>query len=152
MSSSLREYAADPATAAYTTGSYSNIKVEKVDDHTVKVIFKEPRTPFWADPFVGVVGQILPKHHFGEYKGAKSREAPGNLKPVGTGPYKFVDFKPGDILTGRAHRGLPRQEPAAFRPRSRSRAAAMPSRRPAPCSRTGELDLCPEPAGRRRDP
>jgi peptide/nickel transport system substrate-binding protein len=93
------EYAADPATAAYTTGSYTNIKVEKVDDHTVKVIFPEPR-PFWADPFVGVVGQILPKHHFAEYKGAKSREAPANLKPVGTGPYKFVDFKPGDILTG----------------------------------------------------
>ncbi|MCP4560546.1 MAG: peptide ABC transporter substrate-binding protein [Bosea sp.] len=93
------EYAADPATAAYTTGSYTNIKVEKVDDHTVKVIFKEA-TPFWADPFVGVVGQIIPKHHFGEYKGAKSREAPANLKPVGTGPYKFADFKPGDILTG----------------------------------------------------
>ncbi len=93
------EYAADPATAAYTTGAYSNIKVEKIDDHTVKITFKEP-TPFWADPFVGVTGQILPKHHFGEYKGAKSREAPANLKPVGTGPYKFVDFKPGDILTG----------------------------------------------------
>ena len=36
------EYAADPATAAYTTGSYKDIKVEKIDDHTVKVIFKEP--------------------------------------------------------------------------------------------------------------
>lgn len=93
------EYAADPATAAYTTGAYKDIKVEKIDDLTVKVIFKEP-TPFWADAFVGVTGQILPKHHFGEYKGAKSREAPANLKPVGTGPYKFVDFKPGDILTG----------------------------------------------------
>ncbi|WP_293800263.1 peptide ABC transporter substrate-binding protein [uncultured Bosea sp.] len=93
------EYAADPATAAYTTGSYKDIKVEKVDDHTIKVIFKEP-TPFWADAFVGVAGMIIPKHHFGEYKGAKSREAPANLKPVGTGPYKFADFKPGDILTG----------------------------------------------------
>jgi peptide/nickel transport system substrate-binding protein len=93
------EYAADPATAAYTTGSYSNIKVEKIDTHTIKVIFQEA-TPFWADPFVGVAGMIIPKHHFGEYKGAKSREAPANLKPVGTGPYKFVDFKPGDIVLG----------------------------------------------------
>ncbi|WP_375459405.1 peptide ABC transporter substrate-binding protein [uncultured Enterovirga sp.] len=93
------EYAADPGTAAYTTGSYNNIKVEKLDDYAVKITFKEP-TPFWADPFVGVTGQILPKHHFGDYKGAKSRDAPANLKPVGTGPYKFVDFKPGDVLTG----------------------------------------------------
>ena len=93
------EYAADPATAAYTTGAYKDIKVEKVDDLTVKVIFSKP-TPFWADPFVGVAGMIIPKHHFAEYKGAKSREAPANLKPVGTGPYKFADFKPGDILTG----------------------------------------------------
>ena len=93
------EYAADPATAAYTTGSYKDITVEKVDTHTFKVIFKEA-TPFWADPFVGVAGMIIPKHLFGEYKGAKSREAPANLKPVGTGPYKFAEFKPGDILSG----------------------------------------------------
>ena len=43
---------------------------------------------------------IIPKHLFGPYAGAKSREAPTNLKPVGTGPYKFVDFKPGDIVRG----------------------------------------------------
>ncbi|WP_407187785.1 peptide ABC transporter substrate-binding protein [Bradyrhizobium centrosematis] len=91
------QYAADLATAAYTTGSYKDIKVEKIDDYAVKVIFKAP-TPFWADPFVGSVGQILPKHHFGDYVGAKSREAPGNLKPVGTGPYRFVEFKPGDMI------------------------------------------------------
>ncbi|MBN9442382.1 peptide ABC transporter substrate-binding protein [Bosea sp. (in: a-proteobacteria)] len=93
------EYAKDPATAAYTTGSYKDIKVEKVNDHAIKVIFAQP-TPFWADPFVGTVGQILPKHRFADYVGAKSREAPDNLKPVGTGPYKFVEFKPGDVLTG----------------------------------------------------
>jgi peptide/nickel transport system substrate-binding protein len=43
---------------------------------------------------------IIPKHHFAEFKGAKSREAPANLKPIGTGPYKFVDFKPGDLVRG----------------------------------------------------
>ncbi len=43
---------------------------------------------------------IIPKHLFEAYKGAKSREAPTNLKPVGTGPYQFADFKPGDIVRG----------------------------------------------------
>ena len=43
---------------------------------------------------------IIPKHLFADYIGAKSRDAPTNLKPVGTGPYKFVDFKPGDMVRG----------------------------------------------------
>jgi peptide/nickel transport system substrate-binding protein len=96
------EYAADPATAATTIGSYKDIKVEKIDSHTVKVIFQKP-TPFWADPFVGVRGLFIPKHLFEQYKGDKSRDAPANLKPVGTGCYKFTDFKPGDLLTGVAN-------------------------------------------------
>src|SRR5215213_5384510 len=93
------EYAKDPGTAATTSGSYSGIKVEKVDDFTVRVLFSKP-TPFWADAFVGVRGMIIPKHLFADYIGAKSRDAPANLKPVGTGPYKFVDFKPGDMVRG----------------------------------------------------
>ena len=41
---------------------------------------------------------ILPKHLFADYIGGKSRDAPANLKPVGTGAYMFVDFKPGDLV------------------------------------------------------
>jgi len=93
------EYARDPATAAVTSGVYKDLTVTKVDDLTVLVSFKKP-TPFWATAFVAAEGMIIPKHLFGPYSGAKSRDAPNNLKPIGTGPYTFVDFKPGDIVLG----------------------------------------------------
>jgi peptide/nickel transport system substrate-binding protein len=93
------EYCADPATASVSIATYKDIKVEKIDSHTIKVNFAKP-VPFWADAFVGVRGMVLPKHLFAAFKGDKSREAPTNLKPVGTGPYRFVDFKPGDIVRG----------------------------------------------------
>ena len=82
-----------------TIGVYKDVTVTKVDDYTVLVSFKKP-TPFWATAFVAAEGMIIPKHLFGPYAGAKSRDAPTNLKPVGTGPYKFVDFKPGDMVLG----------------------------------------------------
>jgi peptide/nickel transport system substrate-binding protein len=93
------EYAADPATAATTIGSYKDVKVEKIDDFTVRVRFSKP-TPFFADAFVGNQGMLIPKHLFADYKGEKSRDAPANLHPVGTGAYRFVDFKPGDLVKG----------------------------------------------------
>ena len=65
-----------------------------------RVKFQKP-TPFWADAFVGVGRHDHPQAPVrADYNGAKSREAPTNLKPVGTGPYKFVDFKPGDMVQG----------------------------------------------------
>jgi peptide/nickel transport system substrate-binding protein len=93
------DYSRDPATAAVSSGVYNDLTVEKVNDLTIRINFKQP-TPFWANAFVGAYGCIIPKHQFAEYKGSRSREAPNNLKPVGTGPYKFVEFKPGDIVRG----------------------------------------------------
>jgi len=95
------EYVMDPGTAAVTIGSYRDIvRIDKLDSHTVKIGFKSP-TPFWAAAFCGAdTGPIIPKHLFQAFKGDKSREAPTNLKPVGTGPFKFLDFKPGDIVRG----------------------------------------------------
>jgi peptide/nickel transport system substrate-binding protein len=95
-------YAGDPATSMVTVATYKDIKVEKLDSHTVKVTYPKP-TPFWAEAFTGTFGCILPKHVFEAYSGAKSRENPANVKPVGTGPYKFVEFRPGDMLVGEAN-------------------------------------------------
>jgi len=96
------QYAGDPAAAMTTVNTYKDIKVTKIDSHTVRVDFPKP-APFWAEPLVGSWGLILPKHVFEPYMGAKSRENPANLKAVGTGPYKVVDFKPGDMLRAAAH-------------------------------------------------
>jgi peptide/nickel transport system substrate-binding protein len=93
------EFVKDPASACVTIAVWKDVTVEKVDDYTIRVGYQKP-TPFWATAFVAAEGMVIPKHLFGPYSGAKSRDAPTNLKPIGTGPYKFVDFKPGDIVRG----------------------------------------------------
>ncbi len=98
------EFCKDPATSSSLISVYRDIMVTKVDSHTVRIVFPKA-TPFWAEPFVGTTGMIIPRHLFKDYMGAKSREAPMNQKPVGTGPYKFADFKPGDMLRATAYDG-----------------------------------------------
>ena len=97
MSSFTWEYAADPATGAVTSGSYQNIKqIDKLDEHTIKAgAFVEP-TLFWYDAFVASVVKSCPNIWWASTKG-KFPQFPYNLKPVGTGPYKMVEFKPGDV-------------------------------------------------------
>src|SRR5689334_2240534 len=87
------EYVADPATGAPSVGNFLDAKrVEALDPLTVKVTYNQPK-PFWA-----LIGFVIPKHVFAPYTGSKSREAPNNSKPIGTGPYRFVDFRPGDLI------------------------------------------------------
>ncbi|MBE9041228.1 peptide ABC transporter substrate-binding protein [Oscillatoriales cyanobacterium LEGE 11467] len=92
------EFISNPEVASTNAGLYEFIdRVEAIDDLTVEVIFRDV-TPAWSLPFVGSEGLILPKHLFEDYSGANSREAPANLMAVGTGPYRVVEFKPGDIV------------------------------------------------------
>ncbi|MBK1657720.1 peptide ABC transporter substrate-binding protein [Paracraurococcus ruber] len=93
------EFARNPQTAATTSGSYTGVNVVKVDDFTVRVEFDKP-TPFWADAFCSASGALIPKHLFGSFNGPNARDAPNNIRPVGTGPYRFASFAPGDVLRG----------------------------------------------------
>jgi peptide/nickel transport system substrate-binding protein len=90
------EFAVDPASATTSRAPFEEVaQVEKLDSHTVKVVFKRPQ-PYWGVVFVG--GGLIPRHVFGPHKGAAAREAAGMVKPVGTGPYRLVDFTPGDLV------------------------------------------------------
>ena len=91
------QYVMDPATASPgVVGLQAIERAEAVDSHTLKLTFKAP-TPFWMAAFCGV-SMIIPRHVFEPYRGSRAREAPANLRPVGTGPYRCVDFKSGDII------------------------------------------------------
>jgi peptide/nickel transport system substrate-binding protein len=90
------QFALDPGTAASTRPGFLEVsKVDKIDPYTVKVIFEKPQ-PFWAVVFAS--GGLIPRHVFESVKGAGAREAVGMIKPVGTGPYRLVEFRTGDVI------------------------------------------------------
>jgi peptide/nickel transport system substrate-binding protein len=92
------EYITNPAVGATSASSYDQVKsVRVIDDHTVKVEFKDVN-PAWAQPFVGVKGMIIPRHVFKSYNGPNAAESPANRMAVGTGPYCVKEFKEEDIL------------------------------------------------------
>jgi peptide/nickel transport system substrate-binding protein len=93
------QYITNPEVASPDTQTADGVtNVEAVDAHTVKVTFKAPN-PYPYQIFTSGLGTILQKKQFQPYLGANAKDAPGNLAPIGTGPYKVVDFKPGDVVT-----------------------------------------------------
>ncbi len=94
-------YATDAKTAATTFAQYEGIAAAtRIDAETVRFEFEKP-TPSWHR---SAAVALVPKHLFEAFGGVRSRDAPANLRPVGTGPYRFVDFKPGDLLRGEINR------------------------------------------------
>jgi peptide/nickel transport system substrate-binding protein len=93
------EFVVNEATAATTFATYDVIEdIEVVDDLTVTLHFKDAN-PQWFGPFTGgYVGQVLPSHILKDFVGEKARDAEFNLKPIGTGPYKVDEFRPGDVI------------------------------------------------------
>jgi peptide/nickel transport system substrate-binding protein len=92
------EFSSNPDTTTTTFAAFESIaSIDTPDDYTVVINFAEPN-PAWFTPFVGPLGMILPQHLFQDYTGAAARDAPYNLAPIGTGPYKVRDFRAGDVV------------------------------------------------------
>ncbi len=92
------QYVMNPDVKSSSAGSYSDVEsVEALDDHTVKINFKQP-TAAWDTPFVGPFGMIIPRHIFEAYNGANFADAPENLQAIGTGPYFVSEYRKEDVL------------------------------------------------------
>jgi peptide/nickel transport system substrate-binding protein len=93
------DYTINPDTTSTTQASYTAIdSIETPDDYTVVIKFKNPN-PAWFDSFVGPNGLVIPEHIMKDFVGTAARDAPFNLAPIGTGPFKVKEFKPGDVVT-----------------------------------------------------
>jgi peptide/nickel transport system substrate-binding protein len=68
--------------------------VETPDDHTAVFRFSQP-TPFqMIRNALPVISHVLPRHL---YEGTVIAENPLNTAPVGTGPFRFVEHRPGEF-------------------------------------------------------
>jgi peptide/nickel transport system substrate-binding protein len=90
--------------------------IDTPDDGTVIFSFKQPYGPLLQRLDV-VEAPIIPKHI---YEGKDLQKDPANLQPIGTGPFKFVEYVKGDHVTLERNpdyfrAGLPHLDKVIFR-------------------------------------
>ncbi len=68
--------------------------IETPDDHTVVITLRESFAPF-LQILTSENAGIQPKHI---YEGTEILDNPANLAPIGTGPYRFVSWTPGQTI------------------------------------------------------
>jgi len=106
--------------------------MEKIDDYTIKITTKEPKPLLLRT--IAISWAISPPKYFAEVGDVQFGK-----KPVGTGPFMFVEWVPNDHITLKANpnywrKGYPKVENLIFRPipESATRVAAI---------QTGEVDI-----------
>ncbi|RPJ78049.1 MAG: ABC transporter substrate-binding protein, partial [Acidobacteria bacterium] len=106
----------DPATGSVTRGNFTWIKeVKIVDEFTVQIVTAKP---FPAAPEFLTLSYIVPPKYVKQVGGEEFAK-----KPVGTGPYKFVEWKKAEHLIVDANtaywkdspKGMPKIKTIVFR-------------------------------------
>jgi peptide/nickel transport system substrate-binding protein len=91
-------YMCDEKTAATSFGACENVKsVTKKDASTIVVTYTDAQ-PFYLQWGTGTQGEILSSVAWKDCLGEKAKTCPMDQKPIGTGPYKIREFKPGDVI------------------------------------------------------
>ncbi|MBO67384.1 MAG: peptide ABC transporter [Acidiferrobacteraceae bacterium] len=109
------EYCTHPDTGCTQSNYYNDIvSVEALDSHTIRINFTVAK-PFPYSAFVGYNAPILQKAQFENCVGAKAQECTEeNFHPIGTGPFKVVDFKPNDVVVLEANSNYREEGKPAF--------------------------------------
>ena len=109
------EYCTNPEGGCAQLTKFEGVaSVDTPDAQTVVVNFKEP-TPNPYGPFVGGESPIIQKAQFADCLGAKAPECTeANFGPIGTGPFKVVEFKPNDVIVMEANENYREEGKPAF--------------------------------------
>jgi peptide/nickel transport system substrate-binding protein len=83
----------DPKTPTAYSGDYLQVKkAEAVDDYTFRVIYPRPFAPALGSWTLA----MLPRHLLA---GQDITQSPLGRRPIGTGPYKFQEWRAGEKIT-----------------------------------------------------
>ncbi|WP_299023834.1 peptide ABC transporter substrate-binding protein [uncultured Sulfitobacter sp.] len=109
------EYCMHPEGGCAQGAKFDGVEsVEAIDDLTVKVTFDSPK-PNPYGPFVGGESPIIQAAQFADCLGARAPECTdANFNPVGTGPFKVVEFRPNDVITLAANENFRHEGKPAF--------------------------------------
>ena len=108
-------YCLDPAGGCNAASFFTDVtSIEAVDAHTVKISFGVPK-PYPYGPFVGSTAPVIQKAQFADCLGAKAQECTDqNFAPIGTGPFKVVEFRANDVVTLEANENYRDPDKPAF--------------------------------------
>lgn len=93
------EYCMHPEGGCAQAARFADVEsIEVVDARTVTVHYSVPK-PVPYGPFVSAQSPIIQRAQFENCTGTRAPECTdANFYPVGTGPFRVVDFRPNDVI------------------------------------------------------